>query len=248
MFAAPALADGIQGKGRISSPESRACSVSGSVGVASENMFRGVSKSFEDASIQGGVELSCGRFYVGVAGASAGPLLGTEIDYSAGFRTSVGKINVDVGGTYYTFEGARLGPWSLGDALDFAELKVAASTQVWKGGTVSGSVAYAFDYFGLFGDVATYEVGIAQALPKVGIFSPTVSANYGYSDFLDASGGSYAFWNVGVTVGFLEKWSLDLRYHDTDGEGFAALATGLGSLYGADSSSDRFVATLKYSF
>jgi uncharacterized protein (TIGR02001 family) len=245
MLAGPALADGMPSKGRIASPESRACSVSGSVGVTSENVFRGISKSAEDASVQGGLELSCGRFYVGVSGATSGFfLVGDDVDFTAGFRSSFGKINVDAGVTYYTFQGGLFD-----DELNFAEFKLAANTQVWKGGTLSGSVAYASDYFGVFGDVMTYEVGFAQALPKVGMFSPTLSAAYGYSDFLDASDGSYAYWNVGVTLGFLEKWSVDLRYHDTDGEGLAGLANFLGGITGAGALADeRFVATLKYSF
>ena len=54
------------------------------------------------------------------------------------------------------------------------------------------------------------------------MFTPTFSALFGYSDFHDDFFGfdlSYAYWNAGVTLGFLEKWSLDLRYRDTDNEG-----------------------------
>ena len=234
MLAGPALADGMPSKGRIASPDSRACSVSGSVGVASENMFRGISKSFEETAIQGGVELSCGRFYVGVSGAGAGPILGTDLDVTAGFRTSLGKLNVDLGVTYYTFQGGLVD-----DEFDFLEFKAAANTSLWKGGTLSGSVAYASEYFGIFGDVFTYEVGLSQALPRVGMISPTFSVNYGYSDFQDISSLSYGFWNAGVTLG-LDKWSLDLRYHDTDGDGIAGVLAPL--------SDERFVATLKYNF
>jgi uncharacterized protein (TIGR02001 family) len=238
MIAGPALADGMPTRGRIGSPDSRACSVSGDVGVTSDNVFRGISKSAEDAAFQGGVELSCGRFYAGVAGAGVSSLLGgSELDFSAGFRTSLSKINVDLGVTYYTFQGSFFG-----DALDFAEFKAAANTSLWKGGNVRGSIAYASDYFGVLGEVFSYEAGVSQALPKVGMFSPTLSAAYGYVDFQD-NGLSYAYWNVGVTVGFMERWSLDLRYHDTDGEGLAFIGNAIGGL--AD---ERFVATLKYSF
>ena len=52
-------------------------------------------------------------------------------------------------------------------------------------------------------------------------------------------GSDYSYWNVGVSLGFLEKWSLDLRYHDTDNEGF--------NLFGTNAD-ERYVATLKYTF
>jgi uncharacterized protein (TIGR02001 family) len=233
--AAPALADGMPTRGTTKAYESeRVCSVSGSVAVTSEHMFRGISKSAEDASLQGGLELSCGRFYVGVAGAG-GSVLGSDLNFSAGYRAAFSHVNVDLGVTHYTFQGGFQG-----DALDFTEFKAAANAQAWRGGTVNGSVAYTSDYFGVLGDVLTYEVGFAQALPNVGIFSPTFSAAYGYSDFQDIGPASYAFWNAGVTLGFREKWSLDLRYHDTDGEGLAAV---LGPL-----TDERFVATLRYTF
>ncbi|HEX6001482.1 MAG TPA: hypothetical protein VFZ16_19120, partial [Hyphomicrobiaceae bacterium] len=79
----------------------------------------------------------------------------------------------------------------------------------------------------------------SQALPKFSIFTPTASVVVGHSYF-DESDADYTYWNAGVTLGFLEKWSLDLRYHDTDGEGYA-------HWYG-DLADERFVATLKYTF
>jgi hypothetical protein len=56
-------------------------------------------------------------------------------------------------------------------------------------------------------------------------------------NFDDALINNYTYWNAGVTVAFLEKWSVDLRYVGTD------LPSELNSIAG-----DRFVATLKYSF
>src|SRR5687767_10300963 len=118
LSATPALADGMPTHGKTKAYESeRACSVSGSVAVTSENMFRGISKSAEDASLQGGLELSCGRFYVGVAGAG-GSVLGSDLNFTAGYRAALGHVNVDLGITYYTFQGGFQG-----DALDFAEFK-----------------------------------------------------------------------------------------------------------------------------
>lgn len=234
LLAGPALADGMPSRGKIASaPESRVCSTSANVGVTSDYVFRGISQSGEDAAIQGGVELTCGKFYVGFSGSGIDFADGSEIDLYGGYKTSIGRFNFDVGFIYYGYPGDN------NDASYF-EFKGGVSTDVWKGGTVGATVFYSPEYTFNTGEVATYELSLAQALPKVGMFTPTFSATYGYSDFLDFGVLSYSYWNAGVSLGFLEKWSLDLRYHDTDNEGLALLN---GSL--AD---ERFVATLKYTF
>ena len=243
LLAGPALADGMPSRGKIASaPESRVCSTSANVGVTSDYVFRGISQSGEDAAIQGGVELTCGKFYVGFWGSGIDFADGSEIDLYAGFKTTIGRVTLDLGVIYYGYPGTG------GTDISYFEVKAGASAPVWKGGTVGATVFYSPAYTDLFGfgdtgPVTTIEGAISQELPKVGMFTPTVSALVGHSNFHDDFFGfdlSYAYWNVGVTLGFLEKWSLDLRYHDTDGEGAAALLTPL--------SDDRFVATLKYTF
>ena len=65
-------------------------------------------------------------------------------------------------------------------------------------------------------------------------------AHYGNGD------DNYLYWNAGVTLGFLEKWSLDLRYWDSNlgsnagGSGFCT-----GSTFQCD---ERFMATLKFTY
>jgi hypothetical protein len=118
-------------------------------------------------------------------------------------------------------------------------LKVAASGQIWRGGTLGGTVFYAPDYFGLLGDAWTLQAGFSQALPQVGIFSPTFGAVIGHS-YIDKGDNDYTYWNVGLMLGFLERWSLDLRYWDTDGDGLADSFGGRAD--------ERFVATMKYTF
>src|SRR5262249_717563 len=110
----------------------------------------------------------------------------------------------------------------------------------WKGGTLGGTVFYSPDYFGFLGNAWTFEGSFSQALPKVGMFSPTLGVVVGHSSIEDNHhlDPSYTYWNVGLTLGFLEKWSLDLRYWGTDGDGLSDTPL-------AD---DRFVATVKYTF
>jgi uncharacterized protein (TIGR02001 family) len=238
LLAGPALADGMPAKGKpVAAPDAydpRPCSVSGYVGASTDNVYRGISKSNEDPSAEGAVDLTCGRFYLGVSGAGVAGASGTEFDIYGGYRFSTGPLNWDLGVIYYAFSGA--------DDANFIELKAAASGTVWQGGTLGGAVFYAPDYFGDGGNVWTIEGRFAQALPKVDRFSPTFSAAVGHLYFTDSGFDvfDYTYWNAGVTFAFLERWSLDLRYWDTDNDGLAKV---LGEL--AD---ERFVATVKYKF
>jgi uncharacterized protein (TIGR02001 family) len=246
LFAGPALADGMPSRGKVASaPESRVCSTAGNVGVTSDYVFRGISQSNEEAAIQGGVDFTCGKFYAGFWGSSIGFGNGTEIDLYGGYKTSIGRLNIDLGFIYYGYPGA-----ASGDNLDYYEFKASANADLWKGGNLGGTVFYSPEYTGNTGPVTSVEVAFSQALPKVGMFTPTFGATVGRSIFsddinipFDGQGPrdlSYTYWNVGLTLGFLEKWSLDLRYSDTDGEGLADVSGALAD--------ERFLATLKYTF
>jgi uncharacterized protein (TIGR02001 family) len=228
-FAAPAFADGMPGHGRISSgsSETRPCSTSANVGLTTDYVFRGISQSNENAAVQCGVDLTCGRFYGGVWGSSIWDPDGVaEVDIYGGYKFGAGPVTLDVGFIYYTYPGASLFSNTL-------ELKVGASGEVWKGGTLGGTVYYAPDP-----DVTTLEGTFTQLLPKVGMFSPTVSAAYGNVRANDHD-DSYNYWNVGLTLGFMEKWSVDVRYWDTDLDGCTS---------GVFSCDSRVVGTVKYTF
>jgi uncharacterized protein (TIGR02001 family) len=244
LFAGPALADGMLKKGKVKAPEAEArpCTVSANVGLTTDYVFRGISQTFEDPAIQGGFDVTCGRFYAGVwasnvdfgAVGPASTVANIEIDLYAGFKTTMGPISWDLGVIYYSYPGQN----SPGFDVDYFEFKVGASGEIWKGGTLSGTVFYSPEYTFSTGEVWTYEIGFSQALPKLGMFSPTFSALYGHSDFQDLGFLSYSYWNAGVTLGFMEKWSLDLRYWGSDNDGFAAGPLG----------DDRFVGTLKFTY
>jgi uncharacterized protein (TIGR02001 family) len=239
-FAAPAFADGMPGHGRISggpAPEARACSTVANVGLTTDYVFRGISQTNEEAAVQGGVDFTCGRFYAGVwASSFFGDSGATEVDLYGGFKHTTGPVTWDFGLLYYSYPGSFDGDGN------YVELKVGASGDIWKGGTLAGTVFYAPDYNGSLGAVWTLEGSLTQVLPKVAMFSPSVSATVGRSIFDDKLFGvfelDYTYWNVGLTLGFLEKWSVDFRYWGTDGDGLADTPL-------AD---DRFVASVKYTF
>jgi uncharacterized protein (TIGR02001 family) len=239
VFAGPALADGMPSRGKIADGPAPRCTTAGNVGLTSDYVFRGISQSSENAAVQGGVDFTCGNFYAGVWGSSVDfGVEGTaEVDIYGGYKMTLGRFALDFGFIYYAYPGID----SDLDA-DFFELKAAASTEVWKGGTLGGTVFYSPDYFGGTGSVVTVEGAFSQALPKFSIFSPTFSATVGHSYFQDELFGidpSYTYWNVGATLAFFDKWSLDLRYWDSDSD----------SPFGSgDITEERFVATMKYTF
>jgi uncharacterized protein (TIGR02001 family) len=238
LTAGQAAADGMptRGKAKAAEPDGRPCTVSANVGLTTDYVFRGISQSNEEAAVQGGVDLTCGRFYVGVWSSSIYAAEATaEVDLYGGFRTTTGPINWDLGLIYYGYPGEP-SPSSFGFG-NYVELKVAASGEIWKGGTLAGTVFYSPEYLDAFGSTWTFEGSFTQVLPNVGMLTPTFSATIGRLDFQDSDSDSYTYWNVGLTLGFHERWAVDLRYWDTDID---------GGCFGL--CDERFVASLKYRY
>ena len=46
-------------------------------------------------------------------------------------------------------------------------------------------------------------------------FSPSLSGTVGFQSY-EKNAADYTYWNAGLTLGFLERWSADIRYYDTD--------------------------------
>ncbi|MBX9591642.1 MAG: TorF family putative porin [Hyphomonadaceae bacterium] len=260
--AGPALADGPIKRGSIkdtvAAPAPRICTLSANVALATEYVFRGVSQTAEGPAIQGGFDATCGIFYAGVwasnldwGSVGGNDVANIEIDWYAGIKPKTGRITWDLGVIYYSY------PSSIdftGFDNNYLEIKVGGSAEIWKDGTLGVAVFFSPDYQYETGNVWTVETGFSQILPKVGMFTPTVSALLGYQTGKDASYAArvgnlddhYFYWNAGLTLGFLEKWSLDLRYWDSSLGGNAG---GSGFCKGATFQCDeRFMATLKFTY
>jgi uncharacterized protein (TIGR02001 family) len=245
LLSGPALADGMPGRGKAAAPDyfnGGPCSYTANVGATTDNVYRGFTKSAEQAAVQGGFDVTCGRFYGGIAASSINffGVASSEFDIYGGFRHKTGPITWDVGFIYYAFPDA----FNIGRDIDYAELKVGASGEVWKDGTLGVTVYYSPDYIFESGTTWTVEAGVTQALPKFHMFSPTVSALIGYTknehdNFINGD-DNYTYWNAGLTLGFHDRWAIDLRYWDTN---IDHCDNGLFDLCGS-----RFVATAKYKF
>lgn len=222
-------------------------------GVTSDYIFRGFSQSRERPAVQGGVDLTYKIFYAGFWASgidfgdkpTGGAVAVAEVDFYAGIKPKFGKLTMDLGVIYYTYPGA----FDPGAELDYVELKLGGSLEVWKGGTVGLTGFYSPEYTGKTGEVFTLEGVIAQELPKIGMVTPTVSALLGYQvgntaayrAIFGAGDDSYLYWNAGMTLAFHERFSIDFRYWDTDlPGGFCGVR-----LFACD---ERFVATAKVTF
>jgi uncharacterized protein (TIGR02001 family) len=253
-LASPALAGGsIKDK-----PEARRCTFSANAALTTDYVFRGQSQTNEGAAVQGGFDATCGMFYAGVWASSLDweynyyQQATIEMDLYAGVKFTTGKIAWDLGVIYYTYPNHA--SWILDP--NFVELKVNASTEVWKGGTVGGTVFYSPEYTFESGSVWTLEGTFSQALPTIfGRITPTFSALVGYqfadsdkaaysNNVLTNSGDDkYVYWNAGVTFGLDKNWSVDVRYWDTNIDKGADCNN--SKLFACD---ERVLGTLKFTY
>lgn len=242
------------------------CTFSANTALTTEYVFRGFSQSAEGAAVQGGFDATCGIFYAGVwasslnwnDGAAAAPAISgnnasVEMDWYLGIKPVTGPVTWDLGVIYYTYPNARR--FTTGGNNEYVELKLGASGEIWKKGTLGGTAYYSPEYQYNTGSVWTFEGSFAQELPKVSIFTPTFSALLGYQTSNDRPRYSalfgngdtnYMYWNVGLTFAFAEKWSLDVRYWDTNlADKAAGAAFCQGNIFQCD---ERVVGTLKFTF
>ena len=277
-MALPALADGYRGSVKDASKPEERCKHSANVALTTEYVFRGISQTKEGPAVQGGYELTCNIFYAGVwasnldwGGTGLFPgvpggnsVANIEMDWYLGIKPVTGHITWDLGVIYYSYpNSAKLGLDALGavDRRDYnyLELKVGASTEIWKDGTIGVTVFYSPEYQYEAGSVWTTEASFTQNFPKFSAlhreWTPSFSALLGwqkatsdkavYINNITGDTDSYLYWNAGVSFGFLDKWSIDFRYWDTNID----KAPGFGScsvdLFSCD---QRFVATLKFTY
>jgi uncharacterized protein (TIGR02001 family) len=247
---APAFAGGsIKDK-----PEARRCTFSANTALTTDYVFRGFSQSKEGPAVQGGFDATCGMFYAGVWGSSIDFDIGSsmELDAYAGIKGTVGRFSYDLGIIYYGYPNQDS---SLSQNVDWLEFKAGLSTEVWKGGTLGGTVFFSPDYNLETGNVWTLEGSFSQALPTIfGRVTPTFSALLGYQFSSDdkvaftnrvtGDDSKYMYWNAGVTFGLDKNWSLDVRYWDTNINGAAATCTTLDTL----SCDERVLGTLKFTY
>ena len=231
----------------------------------SDYVFRGISQTAREPTLQGGADFAYGMFYQGFwgSGLDFGPIdpkvdpniAEAEIDIYGGitpvWKSPLGDVTFNFGYIYYWYPGAR----DDNAELDYVEARAGYSTSFIKNLTTGTTVYYSPRYTGDSGKVWTIESFASYALPAMGPVATTISGTYGWvrgedtnpNFFVIIANGDdqYRYWNAGVTFA-VDKISLDLRYWDTDiKDDNAALGTAKfcsGKVLQCD---ETFLATVK---
>lgn len=224
----------------------RRCSFSMNIGGTTDYVFRGISQSMEDPTVQGGVDATCGMFYAGVWGSgvdfvqgNGGPGSGDaniEVDLYAGIKPTWGPLTFDLGVIYYAYPGAEDGaPLNL--EADYVELKAGVSG-TWNNFTIGATLFYSPEYTFETGNTLTAEGSVGYTFAAMGPVTPSITGLVGTVQSLDAGSAQfdYTYWNAGLALA-VDKFTFDFRYWDTD------LETGLQPLDGL--ADERFVFTAK---
>jgi uncharacterized protein (TIGR02001 family) len=264
-----ALADGYEyeGKAMAAPEEGRKFTYSFGLAGTSDYVFRGISQTDNDPTIQGSIDIGYGMFYAGVWGSGldfGGPPSGglgldaqAEFDWYAGIKPSwnthtfLGKVDLDFGVIYYTYPGAD----DPGGELNYVEFKAGYSSSFWSflipGVTSGTTVYYSPDNFGETGGVWTVESAYAWEGHEIRGITPTISGVFGavygeLSEGYNVNGfgeDTYYYWNAGLGLG-VGNITFDFRYWDTD---IGNIAPAGGFCAGAGLCDERFVATVSVS-
>ncbi len=184
---------------------------SANVALTTDYVFRGISQSNEEPTVQGGIDWSHPEtgLYLGVWGSGVDFTdATTEMDAYGGISGSIDQFSWDLGAIYYYYPGAD-------DSLnyDFWELAAAAGYDF---GILQASLSlnYSPDYFGSSGD--SYYLGAYTTVPLP--YDLTLNGHVAHQWISDnASFGTkdYTDWSLGLGY-TVEGFDLGLTYTDTD--------------------------------
>ena len=138
----------------------------------------------------------------------------------------------------FTYPGA----FDPGTEFDYFEFKTGASYTFAKQLTVGVTNYWSPENTGETGNNDVLELSGEYAFggKLFNFFSPSISGLVGWQWGEASKGGfDYTYWNVGLSLGFMENWSADIRYWDTDISGCTS---------GVLSCDERVVGTLSASF
>ena len=225
---------------------------SGSVTLASDYLFRGVSQSNQKPALQGGVEYAADSgFYVGTWGSSISWLsdLSTseapvssslELDAYGGYRGKFGDaVGYDVGANYYAYPGDFPSGFNSADTLElYAGLTFAASDKVSLGAKYSYATTDLFGYADSDGS-GYLDLSANFTLAK----GWTIGAHAGKQWIEGNEAFEYTDWKLGVGKAFDNGFSVGLAYTGTDADD--ALYT---NAFGNKTADDAVALTLAKAF
>jgi uncharacterized protein (TIGR02001 family) len=218
--------------------------LSANVALTTDYVFRGITQTASQPAVQGGFDATWKLFYAGVwasnldfgGGPNGQDLASIEMDWYGGIRPTWQGLDFDIGAIYYTYPGA----YDPGTEFNYVEIKTGVSHTFKDTLTLGITNYWTPEFSGEAGEGDALELGAAYAFTNkwFNFFSPSVSGALGWQwvDDLD----DYTYWNVGLTLGFLDHWSADVRYWDTD-----SLVCPSHGVFSCDA---RVVGTIKAAF
>jgi uncharacterized protein (TIGR02001 family) len=211
--------------------------LAGSASFTTDYMFRSISNTKGDPAVQPEFDLTYGMFFFTLWGSNTSFGKNIEIDYYGGIAPKWGDFTFTIAGNGYTYPG--------GDDIDYFELHNAIA---WAKGPWSLAVHnyWSPNNFQTFGNSNAIEGTIGYAFKgKIlwNFFSPSISGTVGFQSY-EKVADDYTYWNAGLTLGFLNHWSADVRYYDTNyNENQCFIQSG-----GRQNCDARAVGTIKVTF
>lgn len=192
----------------------RADGFGGALGIATEEVQRGLSQSDHQLSPQLDLHYARSGFYGGVSAVEvrrgSSDTVGAGLIPYLGYQQRFGDDwNATVTARHYDYPG-----FGRRDFYDYDELAVSAAwrERIVAAVAVSPNV-YSADFRGNYGRGVgyTYELSARQPLP-LGL---SANAGVGYDDLRQQIGIGYVYWSAGVGLQW-RSWNFDLRYVGTD--------------------------------
>ena len=179
-------------------------SISGSITMATDYVYRGITQTDEEPTIQGSFDYGHeSGFYAGVWASNIDFAGSIEMDWYAGFANEVGGLGYDFMILYYSYPGAD------DDAaeLNFLELHVGLSYgfDVGLSPTIGVGYDYSPDFYGEDDTGYHYSGSLDLTLPMDIGFGATYAYQDIEGDKTTPGGLDYAYWKIGLSkeiVGF----------------------------------------------
>ncbi|MBK8198861.1 MAG: hypothetical protein IPK75_10850 [Acidobacteria bacterium] len=172
--------------------------LSANVAVANDYVWRGISQTDNNATLQAGVDYTNGAFYAGAWASNVdfGSDADIEVDLYGGFRGAFTEtLSWDIGVIQYVYPGE--------DDLNFLEVKAGLGFAV---DAVSGGATVYYDP----DNKNTYVEGTGAYA-----FTDKLKALASVGNYSFDAGGDYTNWSLGGAYSF-DLFDLTVKYTDTD--------------------------------
>jgi len=222
--AAALAAPGLVAAQTAPAPAAAPSPLTGNMAIVSDYRFRGISQTYVQPAIQGGIDYShSSGFYLGnwnssVSGLSYPSGGGIEMDLYGGFKKSFGDFAFDVGLLQYYYPKAVT--TTGGEKFDTLEAYLGV-TWKWLSAKYSTTLT---DYFGVNSISTGTTNGDSEGSGYLDIsanfaMSPklTLAAHYGMQTVKNYAPLEYNDWKLGVTYD-LNGWLLGAAYIGTDAD------------------------------